>query len=80
MRLLALVLAACAHAAPPTPAPIVVREQPRTCVLPAVPEPHALVGFPTAETIYVSVSDLADLMTYLVSVNTWTAEVARCLR
>lgn len=90
MRCAAIIaaLAACRAPCPkpslPVQPPAVIEVTPdkTPCVLPELPEPIKVVGFPApdGQSIYVSKSDLAGLAGYLVSIRAYVEAAGLCLR
>lgn len=67
---------------PVTPAPVTVIAEPLACNLPALPMPIAKpIGFPSpdGQSIYMSTSDAALLVDYLMSMRGWIEAAAPCL-
>lgn len=64
---------------PVTPPPKVVVRDPAPCHLPTLPTPLRLVGFPEADRIYVTKTDLADLGRYVLGLQSWIMKAAECL-
>lgn len=81
-RLALLVLVGCARPAP------VIRNvtttiEPVRCVLPALPQPAQVVGFPAGAPgvldLMVTKSDAASILTELELLRAWAIEVTRCV-
>jgi hypothetical protein len=80
-----VMVAGCAlfHSAPQPKQPIevkIVNKDTRCDILAPLPDEVIIVGFPTDEKIYVSKSDLINLMTYNAQIARWARTVNDCLR
>lgn len=76
--------ATCPTTTPTTkPADIVVTPQRLPCHLPAVPAPIKIVGHPgpdpTFDSIYVSKSDMVELLGYVVALQSFVKQAAICI-
>lgn len=50
-----------------------------TCQLPVVPRQPKMVGWPTGTEVYLTISDLTELLQYQAAVATWIEATTSCL-
>jgi hypothetical protein len=80
-----LLLLACARHAPVVITPTPVQPSPtavqssKVCKLPPVPDMPTIIGYPSAATIYVTVSDLEAVISTLAHLRAWLQAASLCL-